>query len=292
MLKPLSVAVLLLSALATVGAQRSRTEDEVRLFVTAYDSAVAARDIAFLTQAIATDYVLTGAGGRKSDRTSVLAYYAQQRVQPSYRIISLKHDNIVVRAVSNMAVVTNDYVSETMPVDAPTAEPETTKGRHTGVFAKRNGRWLVIAEQDTEEPHDAKTIERQVAKSGRDYYELMRRLRNGRPYAALEQSGDIASLSRMLTDAFSCTCGDTTITRKPQALGQYASGQVTLDTIELLEQSVVAIDNNAAVESGKVHYVGRDGARRIDIVKRYTTAWVSWGQGWQIVAQHVSPAND
>lgn len=264
----------------------------MRAFVAAYDSAVGTRDLAFLKQAIADDYVLTGAGGRKSDRTQMLTYYEQQRDRPSYRRISLTHDNLVVRAVDNMAVVTNEYVSQTMPLDAPDAEPETTKGRHTGVFEKRNGRWLVIAEQDTEEPHDDKVIERQVAKRGRDYFELVKRLQNGRPYAALAQSGDIASLSRMLADDFVCTCGDSGITRKAQALERYTSGRATLDTVALLEQSVVAIDNNAAVESGKVRYVSRDRGQRIDIVKRYTTTWVSWGRGWQIIAQHVSGARD
>jgi hypothetical protein len=121
---------------------------------------------------------------------------------------------------------------------------------------------------------------------------MLKRLQNGRAYAALDQSGDIASLSRMLADDFSCACGDSGITRKAQALESYKSSQATIDTLALLEQAVVAIDNNAAVESGKVRFVGRDRGLRVDIVKRYTATWVNWGHGWQIIAQHVSVATD
>ena len=290
--KLLLVAVFTIGAPCAAVAQRSTSEGEVRAFLAAYDRALGARDIAFLERALADDYVLTGESGRKSDRAQVLEYYARQRDTPSYRRISLTHENVVVRAVGTMAVVTNDYTSQTTPVDAPAAEPETVKGRHTAVFEKRNGRWMVIAEQDTEQPHDDKLIERQVARIGREYYELMERLGNGRRYADLETSGDLAAFSRLLTDEFTCACGNGGITRKAQELERYKSSRIKLDSVELLEQSVVAIDNNAAVESAKVRYVGTEAGQRIDIIKRYTTTWVNWGRGWQIIAQHTSVVED
>ena len=92
----------------------------------------------------------------------------------------------------------------------------------------------------------------------------------------------------MLADDFACTCGSGGITRKTQELERYKSSQVRLDSAELLEHSVVAIDNNAAVERGKVRYVGTDGAKSIDVIQRYTRTWVSWDRGWQIIASHIS----
>ena len=276
----------------TLAGQNSNAEQEVRVFIAEYDRAVASRDIAFLERVMPDDYVFTGASGRKSDRAQALKFFTQQRDKPSYRMISLKHENVIVRVVDDMAVVTNDYTSQTTPIDAPDAEPDTYKGRHTGVFEKRNGRWMVIAEQDTEQVHDDKLMERQVTKAGRDYNDLMKRLRSGRSYAELEKNGDIAALKRVLTDDYTCTCGDGKISGKPQELERYKTIQIRVESAELSEQKVLAIDNNAAVETGRVRYVGTNAGQPIDIAMRYTTTWVSWGNGWQIVAQHFSPVKD
>jgi ketosteroid isomerase-like protein len=289
----LVIATLILVPPATIAAQSSQKEEqEVRAFLVEYDNAVATRNIAFLERVLPNDYVFTGGSGRKSDRSQVLQFFAQERDKPSHRMISLKHENVVVHAVGSMAVVTNDYTSQTTPIDAPNAEPSTYKGRHTGVLEKRFGRWMVIAEQDTEQMHDDKLMERQVAKAGRDYNQLIKRLRDGRSYADLEKSGDIAELTRLLADEYTCTCGEGEITHKAQELESYKSKMIRLESAELLEQSVIAIDNNAAVETGKVRHVGTDAGQRIDITRRYTTIWVSWSRGWQIVARHSSSVKD
>jgi ketosteroid isomerase-like protein len=290
--RPLALATLIVMLPFAVAAQSRIAEQEVRAFLAEYDKAVAGRDIAFLQRVMPDDYVFTGASGRKSDRAQVLKFFAQQRDKPSYRMISLKHENVVVRAVGNMAVVTNDYTSQTAPIDPPDAEPATYTGRHTGVFEKRNGRWMVIAEQDTEQMHDDKLMERQVTKAGRDFHELMKRLRDGRSFAELETSGDVAALKRVLRDEYMCTCGGGEVRSKAQELESYKTSYVRLESAGLSEQRVLAIDNNAAVETGKIRYIGTNAGKPIDITKRYTTTWVSWGQGWQIVAHHSSLVNE
>lgn len=290
--KLLAIATLIVVAPFAVDAQSSSAEHEIRAFLAEYDKAVANRDIAFLERVLPDDYVFTGASGRKSDRAQVLKFFTQQRDKPSYRMISLKHENVVVRAVGNMAVVTNDYTSQTTPIDAPDAEPATYTGRHTGVFEKRNGRWMVIAEQDTEQIHDDKLMERQVTKAGREYNDLVKRVNSGRTYADLEKSGDIAALRRVLSDEYTCTCGDETPSGKTQEIEKYKSSKITLKSAELSDQKVLAIDNNAAVETGKLRYIGTNEGKPIDITKRYTRTWVSWGEGWQIVAQHSSVVKD
>ena len=135
-------------------------------------------------------------------------------------------------------------------------------------------------------------MERQVAKAGRDYNELIKRLSDGRSYEELEKSGEIAELTRLLTDEYTCTCGAGETSRKAQEIERYKSSRIRLESVELLEQSVMAIDNSAAVETGKVRYIGTDAGQRIDTTKRYTTIWVSWSRGWQIVAHHASLVKD
>jgi ketosteroid isomerase-like protein len=187
-----------------------------------------------------------------------------------------------------MAVVTNDYTSQTTPIDSPDAEPETNKGRHTVVFEKRGGRWLVIAEQDTEQPRDDKLMEQQVLKAGREYNELMKRLKSGRSYSELEKSGDLAALNRMLANEYTYTSRDGELSSKAEDLEGYKTNQIKIETADFLEQKVRVIDNGSAVETGKIRYVGTNAGKPFDITKRYTTTWVFWGERWQIIADHTS----
>lgn len=278
------IAVLTLTLPCALFAQSRGAEEEVRAFVLEYDKAVASRNIEFLERVIPDDYVFTGANGRKSDRAQVLRYFTQQRDKPSYNMVSLKHENVVVRAVGDMAVVTNDYTSRTTPINAPAAEPDSNSGRHTGVFEKRNGQWFVIAEQDTEQAHDDKLMQRQVTKAGRDYNELVRRVSVG----GAAVSGDLADVKRMLSDEYTGTSVDGDVRNKAQEIEFLGSRRAKIGTSELLEQKVFAIDNSTAMETGKVRVVGTERGKRIDITTRYTRTWVSWGDGWQIIAQHAS----
>lgn len=283
-----AIAMLLLAAPSALHAQAGSLEREVRAFLVEYDKAVAARNIAFLERVMPDDYVFTGASGRKSDRAQVLKYFTQQRAKPSYRMVSLKHENVVVRAVGNMAVVTNDYTSRTTPVDMPTAEPDSTSGRHTGVFEKRNGQWMVIAEQDTEQIHDDKLMVRQVTKAGRDYNDLVKRLNAAGIVSGAASADEFTALTRMLSDEYIGTSADGVVTNKTQEVDRFRSARIRLERSELSDHRVSAIDNSAALETGTVRVVGTDGGKPIDISTRYTRTWVSWGDGWQIIAQHSS----
>lgn len=53
---------------------------------------------------------------------------------------------------------------------------------------------------------------------------------------------------------------------------------------------MLAIDNSAALETGTAGYAGTKGGEAFAITSRHMTTWVSWGDGWQIVARHSSVA--
>jgi ketosteroid isomerase-like protein len=281
------IALIAVSPVAAAS-QRTSAEDEVRAFVARYDKAVASRDTLYLQSVYPADYVFTGASGTKSDREQVLKWSAQQRRNPSHNVVSLKHENVVVRVSGAMAVVTNDYTSQTLPIGAIDAEPQTAKGRHTGVFEKRNGRWMVIAEQDTEQMHDPDLMETQVAKAGRDYYGLTRRLRSGQAYAEPQKSRDTGALARLYTKDYTCTCADEEIIPHAQTSSLSVADGISLQSADVVSQRVLAIDNNAAVETGAVRYVGVKAGVPIDITVNYSTIWVSWANAWQIISRHSS----
>jgi ketosteroid isomerase-like protein len=284
-----AIAILIFISPFPSAGQSSKEEAEFRAFLAEYDKAVVTRDIGFLERVIPEDFVFTGASGKLSVRAQVLAFFTKERDKPSHRFNSLKHENVSVHVANNMAVVTNDYTSETTPIESPNAEPAITKGRHTGVFEKRRGRWMVIAEQDTEQPNDDKVPMRQVTAAGRAYNELLARLTNGRSYTELAASGDIAMLKLQLADDYIATNAEGKILTKVDELESYkaTSGRRT-ESATLLEQHVLAVDNNTAVETGKVKSVETTAGVRSESITQYTTTWVSWGAGWQIIARHAS----
>jgi len=283
----LVIAVFISTAIPAVTGQGGEDERQVRSFLAEYDRAVAARDLAFLERVLPADYVYTGAGGRMSDRTAVLAFFRHERDRPRETIHSLVHDHIVVRVAGDMAVVTNDYRSQTTPVDEPDAEPHTDKGRHMAVLERRQGRWMVIAEQDTEQPHDEDVMRRQVLEAGRAYNELMKRLKSGRSYEELKESGDIAALDRLLADEYTYTSRDGELFTKAQDLEGYKTTQIRIASADILEQDVRVVDNNTAIETGKIRYAGTNAGKPFDLAKRYTTTWVFAGR-WRIIADHTS----
>jgi len=283
-----SAAIVVIAAACAAGTRsRKDEEQEVRGFLAEFDTAVSGRDIAFLERVLPNDYVFTGGSGRMSDRTGALKFFQQERDKPSYRMKSLKHENVQVRVVGDMAVVTNDYTSQTTPVEAPDADPETFRGRHTGVFEKRNGRWMVIAEQDTERPQDADVREQHVMRAARDYHALLKRLNSGRSYAELEAGGDIAALKRQLADEHVSTSRDGEISTRAERVESYKTNQLRLESADIREQTVRAIGNGTVLETGTIRYVGTNAGKPFDTTQRYTTTWVSW-DGWQIIAEHMS----
>jgi len=284
---PTIVVMIFVSTFAAV-AQNSKGEQEVRGFLVEYGKAVPGRDIAFLERVLAKDYVYTGPSGKMTNRAQALEYFKQQRDKPDYKSISLKHLNVKVHVVGKMALITNDWISVTSPIDSTNAEPTTYKGRYTGVFEKRNGRWMVIAEHDSEQPPDDKLMVQQLVKAGREYNELMKRLKSGRSYAELEKSGDIGALNRTLADEYTYTSRDGEISNKAEDLESYKTNQIKIESAELLEQNVRIIDNNAAVETGKIRYIGTNAGKPFDITKRYTTTWAFYDGRWQITADHTS----
>jgi len=195
---------------------------------------------------------------------------------------------VKVHVVGNMALVTNDWISVTSPIDSTSAERTTWKGRYTGVFEKRKGHWLVIAEHDSEQSHDDKWMTAGVVKAGREYNELMKRLKSGRSYAELEKSGDIGALNRLLADEYTYTSRDGEFFNKAQDLESYKTNQIKIESAEVLEQKVRTISNDTAVETGKIRYIGTNAGERFDITKRYTTTWAFYDGRWQITADHTS----
>lgn len=288
MKKLLIIFLLIFLSISSAVAKSDKAEQEVRSFLIEYERGVTSRDVNFLELVIPDDYVYSGPNGKLTNRAQALKYFKEQKDNPDYKLNSLKHENVKVHVVGSMALVTNDWTAQTTPIGSANAEPTTDKGRYTGVFEKRKGRWMVVAEHDSEKIHDDKWMVSGVLTAGREYNELMKRLKNGLPYSEQEKSGDITALSRMLAEEFTSTSSDGDIFNKSQVLASYKTNRIKIESTAFLEQNVRTIDNNAAIETGKIRYVGTDSGKPFDIIERHTTTWAFYDGRWQITADHAS----
>ncbi|CAN5539198.1 hypothetical protein BH18ACI1_BH18ACI1_15800 [soil metagenome] len=148
-------------------------------------------------------------------------------------------------------------------------------GRYTGVYEKRGGKWLLIAEHFSEAPHDRKLMEQQVLKMGQEYVKMIR-------------NQDAAAIERILDDEYLYTNEDGKVKNKAEDLASYKTGDTKFEVFEIADQKVRVIGNNAAVETGTVRFKGTAKGKPFDGSERYTTTWVARNGQWKIVADHTS----
>jgi len=265
-------------------------EQEVRSFLAEYERAIIARDIPFLERVLPEDYVFSGPSGKMTNRAQALGHFKQQRDEPGHTLNSLKHVNVKVHVVGNMAIVTNDWIAQPTPINSIDTEPTTDKGRHTGVLEKRNGQWMVIAEHDSEQIHDDNWMVSGILKASREYSDLTKLLHSGRSYGELEKSGDLSTLILLLADEYTYTTPDGEILNSAEDVERYRTNQIKIQTAELLEQKVRTIDNSSAIETKKTRYIGTDAGKPFNITKRNTVTWAFYAGRWQITADHASVA--
>jgi ketosteroid isomerase-like protein len=185
-------------------------------------------------------------------------------------------DDMKVKANGNMALVTGNWTFSSVPASDANAEPHKDTGRYTGVYEKRNGKWLLVAEHFSEAQHDRKLMEQQVLKMGKEYGEMIRR-------------GDAAAIERILADDYLYTDEKGKVKNKAEDLATYKNREYKIESVENSDQKVRVIGNNAAIETAnfRVKGTGKDG-KPFDDTYRYTTTWVWRGGRWQVAADHTS----
>jgi ketosteroid isomerase-like protein len=284
----LSAGLALLSLTGAAAGPIQTPEGELRSFLIEHEKRVQSRDIEYLERVLPADYVYTGPNGRATNREDALAHFRRQRDNPTSRRISLKHNNVTVRVVGDMAFSTHDWIAKTAPPDAAHAEPITDRGRYTGVYEKRNGRWMVIAEHDSEQIYEDDWMVSGVLRASREYSQAIEHPQGGGPEAGARQPQGLAALGRILADEYTATGPDGAFVNKDEARVQYRTSRRVIQRAEHLEQNVRTIGNGIAVETGKARYVGTDAGAAFDTTQRYTRTWALYDGRWQITAEHAS----
>jgi uncharacterized protein (TIGR02246 family) len=270
------IAALVIISTFAAFAQTSKDEQEILKIHNGLDQAFLKKDIAPFERVMADDYVYSNPYGKMMNRAESLEDMRKEFANTNYKVVSGTNAVEKVKISGNMALVTGNWTFTSIPANDANAEPHKDTGRYTGVYEKRGGKWLLIAEHFSEAPHDRKLMEQQVLKMGQNYGQMIK-------------NQDAAAIERLLADEFLYTNERGKVVNKAEDLASYKERPVKFETFEIADQKVRVIGNNAAVETGTVRYKGadRDG-KLFEGSERYTTTWV-WRDGrWQIVSDHTS----
>jgi uncharacterized protein (TIGR02246 family) len=281
----LAVIILTFSVLA----QNGKDEQEIRDIIAGSDRAKLNANVSFFERTYADDYSYTSATGVLDTKANSLEWYKKNfKENPPFRLSSMKRDAERIKVAGNIAIATGTWSATIEGTKENPYPPYTNNGRFTTVLERRNGRWLIIAEHDSEALRDHKLMEQQVLKAGREYNELMKRLKGGQSYKELVKSGDIATLDKLLAEEYTYTSRDGEASNKAEDLESYKTNQNKVESADILDQKVRVISNNTAVETGSIRYKGINKDKPFDITKLYTTTWVWRGGRWQIASDHTS----
>jgi uncharacterized protein (TIGR02246 family) len=273
--------IILIAALVIVStfaafAQTSKDDQEILKIHNGLDQAFLKKDIAPFERVMADDYVYSNPYGKMMNRAESLEDMRKEFANTNYKVVSGTNAVEKVKISGNMALVTGNWTFTSIPANDANAEPHKDTGRYTGVYEKRGGKWLLIAEHFSEAPHDRKLMEQQVLKMGQEYTKIIK-------------NQDAAAIERILADEYTYTNERGKVKNKAEDLTDYKTKPAKFEIFDTTDQKVRVIGNNVAVETGIVRFKGtsHDG-KPFDSSERYTTTWV-WRDGrWQVVADHTS----
>jgi uncharacterized protein (TIGR02246 family) len=255
--------------------QPGKAEEEIRSIHKALDAAYLKGDVAAYEAILADDYVYSNEQGKMRGRADSLEQMRKELENPNYKIQNVASNNLKVRVMGDTALVTSDWEFATMPIKYAPTEPHVDKGRYTGVYEKRNGKWMLIAEHFSEAPHDRKLMEQQILAASQNYTDAMKKR-------------DKAAFEGLLADEYMFTNEDGKTRTKAEDIAMMTSPDTVIQSASVSDQKLRIIGNGAAVETGVYKSTGMNKGKPFDETGRYTTTWMWRGGRWQIVADHTS----
>jgi ketosteroid isomerase-like protein len=269
-----SIVAINLVLVLSLFAQNNSGEQDILKIHAGLDNAFIKKDLAFFENVWAADYVYSDPQGRMFDRSGNLAQLKKDWSDTSYKALSATTENPKVRIMGNSALLTADWTF-TSQGTAMGSEPHFDRGRYTGVYEKRDGKWMLVAEHFSEAPHDRKLMEQQVMKAGLEYARIIR-------------TQDATAIEQILADEYTFTDETGRVKNKAEDIAGYKAGDSKFEIADITDQKVRVIGNGSAVETGTFRIKGTHKGKAFDHSERYTTVWVWRGGRWQVVADHVS----
>ncbi len=272
-MKQLITIAILITVSAFTGIAQA-VDQEILKIHAGLDQAYIKKDMAVFEGVMAPDYVYSDPQGKFFDRAASIDQLKTEWANTTYKMLSSGTKNPKVKVMGNTALITADWTYSSQAL-VPGAEPHNDRGRYTGVYEKRDGKWLLIAEHFSEAPHDRKLMEQQVMKAGLEYAQIIK-------------NRDVAGIERVLADEYMFTNESGKVKNRTEDIAEYKKGETKFEIADITDQKVRVIGNGAAVETGTFRIKGTNQGKAFDSTERYTTVWVWRGGRWQVVSDHVS----
>ena len=270
----LTIGIIVIAFALSTHAQPNPAEQEILKIHAGLDNAFIKKDLGFFENVMAPDYVYSDPQGNAFDRAGNIEQLKKEWAQSSYKMLNSSTENPKVKIIGNTALITADWTF-TSQGTARGADPHVDKGRYTGVYEKRDGKWMLIAEHFSEAPHDRKLMEQQVIKAGLEYAQIIK-------------NQDVAGIENILADEYIYTDESGKVKNRAEDIAGYKKGETKFEIADISDQKVIITGNGSAVETGTFHVKGTNAGKAFDQTERYTTAWVWRGGRWRVVADHVS----
>jgi len=275
MKKLLTITLVTIISSFAAFAQNGKAEQEILKIHKQLEQDFLSKNITGFERVLADDYVYSNPYGKMMNRAEALEDMRKEFANTNYKVLSLTMDGVKVKVSGNMALVTSDWTFTSIPTNDANAEPHKDMGRYTGVYEKRNSKWMLVAEHFSVAPHDRKLMEQQVLKAGQEYGRIIK-------------TQDATAIERILADEYMYTNERGKVKNKAEDVAAYKT-PAKFEMFEISDQKVRIIGNGAAVETGTVRFKGSDkDGKPFDGSERYTTTWVWRGGRWQVVADHTS----
>ena len=276
MKKLFAIATLTMILTGLSFAQTSKDEQEILKIHNGLDQAFLKNDITAFESVLADDFITSDPYGKTTNRAETLEGIRKEWANTNYKVLTATSDNLKVKVSGNVAFVTGNWTSTTSPRSDTNAEPHKDTGRYTGIYEKRGGKWLLVAEHWSEAQHDKKMMEAQVLKMGQEYGKMIQR-------------GNAAEIERILADEYLYTNEKGEVKNKAEDVAGYKDRKSKLESVETTDQKVRVVGNNVAIETGTFRVKGTDkDGKPFDETERYTSVWVWRDMRWQIAADHTS----
>lgn len=257
---------------ATAVAQNTNDEKDVRKLNEAFDVAIKEGDVAFYEKVLAPDYVSYRSDGTVRNRSEVLEEIKKEKANPTYRISKLGSDDVKVKISGNLAVVTAKWNATTQSLEND--ESHEDLGYYLAVYEKRDGKWLLISEMGSEQPHSAEDLESSLRKASNKYEENIK-------------SGDKEAFAKLLADDYSSTNTEGQVRTREQDIAMMFDPNFELESVSTQDKKF-RVYKNFGVETGQYNVSGSYEGEKFNESGRYTTTWIYKNGKWQIVADHTS----
>ena len=103
------------------------------------------------------------------------------------------------------------------------------------------------------------------------------------------QQGDTQTLEKMLTDDFTLTLSDGTVSTRADELGELRTGKVHYEIFENAKMKVRLYGESVAVDLGQTRVKGTSDTTPFDRTVQFTDTVVKQNGSWKLAAGHVSP---